>query len=48
MYITHIEDILEAPGSGKQGTLYCRAIQGLFFIQALLSREGDVNDIPNT
>ena len=43
-----IGDNPEAPGSGKQGTLDCRAPQDLCFIKPLISRAGDVADIPNT
>lgn len=43
-----IGDNPEAPGSGEQGTLDYRAPQDLSFIKPLISRAGDVADIPNT
>ena len=35
-------------GSGEHGTLYCRALQDLFFIGPLLLRAGDIADFLNT
>ena len=43
-----IGDTAEAPGSGEQGTLHCRALQDLVLIRPLHSRAGDVADFPNT
>ena len=38
----------EAPGTGGQGTLHCRAFQDLFFIEPLPSRVGNVAGFLNT
>lgn len=46
-YTTHIEDTLKTPGSGAQGTLYCRALQDLFFTRPLLARAGDIDNFLN-
>ena len=43
----HTGDTPEAPGSGEQGTLHCRALRDLFFIRSAPSRAGDVVDFPN-
>jgi len=45
---THIGETPEAPGSGEQEIMHCRALQNLFFIRPLLPRAGDTADIPNT
>ena len=44
---TQTGDSPEVPGSGEQGTLYCRAVQDLFFMKPLLSRAEGVADFPN-
>ena len=48
VHTKHKADIPEVPGSGEEGTLYCRALMDLFFIRPLLSRAGDVSDFSNT
>ena len=42
MHATYIGETPEAPSSGEQGTLHCRAQQDLFFIRTLLARAGYV------
>ena len=44
----HIEDILEVPGSGEQGTSHFRALRDLLFTRPLPSRVGDIANFPNT
>ena len=36
---THIRHSPKVPGSGDQGTLYCRALQDLFFMKPLLQEQ---------
>ena len=42
------EMLLEAPGPGEQGILYCRALQDIFHIRPLFSRTEDVADSQHT
>ena len=42
------ETFPEIPGPGEQGTLHCRALQGLFFIRLLSLRAREIADFPNT
>ena len=42
----HIGDTSEVPVSGDQRTLHCNAPQDLFFIRPLLSKAGDIADVP--
>ena len=46
VHATHIADIPEVPGPGKQGTLHYRAPQDLFFIKPLLARAEDELTFP--
>ena len=47
-HMKHTQDTHEVPGSGEQRTLYCRALEDLFFIKPLSSRARDVANFPNT
>lgn len=43
-----LETHLEVPGPGEQGTQHCRALQDIYFIRSLCSRNGNVGDFPKT
>ena len=42
VHTTHIRVTSEAPGSGEQEILHCRAQQDILFIRPLLASVGDV------
>lgn len=44
----HTGNTSEVPGSGDKGVFYHWAPEDTFYVRPLLSRPGDVADLPNT